>query len=184
MRYLSVCSGIEAATVAWEPLGFKPIAFSEIEPFPRAILQYHFSHVPLHGDFTTITGDQYGPVDLVIGGTPPVGWFGKMSPVFCQIMEDGTLVPSSGRWQNSGMGGPTESWTLSTSEYPSDAAVCSLSDVLETQIPPQRYWLSAKACTGILRRNAKRGRKLPSALRAALEAAATTPQWKPTSPEP
>ena len=70
MRYLSVCSGIEAATVAWEPLGFKPIAFSEIEPFPRAVLAYHYPNVPLHGDFTTITGDQYGPIDLVIGGTP------------------------------------------------------------------------------------------------------------------
>lgn len=69
-RYLSVCSGIEAATVAWEPLGWKPAAFSEIEPFPRAVLAARFPGVPLHGDFTTIKGDEYGPIDLLVGGTP------------------------------------------------------------------------------------------------------------------
>jgi DNA (cytosine-5)-methyltransferase 1 len=70
MRYLSVCSGIEAATVAWHPLGWEPAAFSEIEAFPRAVLQHHYPHVPLHGDFTTIKGDEYGSIDLLVGGTP------------------------------------------------------------------------------------------------------------------
>jgi len=70
LRYLSVCSGIEAATVAWHPLGWKAAAFSEIEAFPRAVLQHHYPDVPLHGDFTTIRGDEYGPVDLLVGGTP------------------------------------------------------------------------------------------------------------------
>ena len=70
MRYLSVCSGIEAASVAWEPLGWKAAAFSEIEAFPRAVLAHRFPTVPLHGDFTTIKGDEYGPVDLLVGGTP------------------------------------------------------------------------------------------------------------------
>ena len=70
MRYLSVCSGIEAASVAWHPLGWKPLAFSEIEPFPRAVLAHHYPTVPLHGDFTTIKGDEYGPIDLLVGGTP------------------------------------------------------------------------------------------------------------------
>jgi len=70
VRYLSVCSGIEAATVAWHPLGWTPAAFSEIEAFPRAVLQHHYPHVPLHGDFTTIEADQYGPIDLLVGGTP------------------------------------------------------------------------------------------------------------------
>jgi len=58
MRYLSVCAGIEAATVAWHPLGWTPAAFSEIEAFPRAVLAHHYPTVPLHGDFTTIKGDQ------------------------------------------------------------------------------------------------------------------------------
>jgi DNA (cytosine-5)-methyltransferase 1 len=70
MRYLSVCSGIEAATVAWHPLGWTPAAFSEIERFPRAVLQHHYPDVPLHGDFTTIKGDEYGSVDVLVGGTP------------------------------------------------------------------------------------------------------------------
>ena len=70
MRYLSVCSGIEAATVAWHPLGWEPAAFSEIEKFPRAVLAHHYPNVPLHGDFTTIKGDEYGPIDLICGGTP------------------------------------------------------------------------------------------------------------------
>jgi len=70
MRYLSVCSGIEAATVAWHPLGWTPAAFSEIEPFPRAVLAHHYPEVPLHGDFTTIGADDYGAIDLLVGGTP------------------------------------------------------------------------------------------------------------------
>jgi len=70
MRYLSVCSGIEAATVAWHPLGWSPAAFSEIEKFPRAVLAHHYPDVPLHGDFTTIGAGEYGPIDLLVGGTP------------------------------------------------------------------------------------------------------------------
>lgn len=70
MIYGSVCSGIEAATVAWHPLGWKPAFFSEIEPFPRAVLDYHYPEVPLHGDFTTIKTNQYRPIDLLVGGTP------------------------------------------------------------------------------------------------------------------
>ena len=70
MRYGSVCSGIEAATVAWHPLGWKPAFFSEIEAFPRAVLAHHYPDVPCHGDFTTIGADEYGPIDLLVGGTP------------------------------------------------------------------------------------------------------------------
>ena len=109
----------------------------------------------------------------------PTGSFGRMSPAFCPAAEDGTLVPSSGRWANSGMGSPTECWTLSTSEWTGlsglslkDDGVCSLSDILEDGSVPQRYYLSAKACQGILRRAANRGKKLPEQLAAALRAAA------------
>ena len=70
MRYGSVCSGIEAATAAWHELGWKPSFFSEIEAFPCAVLQHHYPDVPLHGDFTTIKGDEYEPIDLLVGGTP------------------------------------------------------------------------------------------------------------------
>lgn len=52
MRYLSVCSGIEAATVAWHPLGWEPVAFAEIEKFPSAVLAHHYPSVPNWGDMT------------------------------------------------------------------------------------------------------------------------------------
>ena len=52
MRYLSVCSGIEAATAAWHPLGWEPVAFSEIEKFPSAVLSHHYPSVPNWGDMT------------------------------------------------------------------------------------------------------------------------------------
>ena len=99
----------------------------------------------------------------------PSGSFGKTFRASLVQAEDGTLVPSSGRWQNSGMGSLTESLTLSTSEWPSDANVCSLSDVLETGKVQQRFFLSPRACEGILRRAEKRGKKLPPALELALK---------------
>ena len=68
--YGSVCSGIEAATVAAHPLGWRPAFYSEIEPFPRAVLTHHYPQVPLHGDFTTIRAGEYEPIDLLVGGTP------------------------------------------------------------------------------------------------------------------
>lgn len=70
MRYGSVCSGIEAATVAWDPLGWEPAFYSDIEQFPRALLKHHYPDVPLHGDFTTIKEKQYGSIELLVGGTP------------------------------------------------------------------------------------------------------------------
>ena len=70
MRYGSVCSGIEAATAAWHPLGWEPAFFSEIDQFPRAVLAHHYPEVPLHGDFTTIQRGDYADIDVLVGGTP------------------------------------------------------------------------------------------------------------------
>jgi DNA (cytosine-5)-methyltransferase 1 len=69
MRYGSVCSGIEAATVAWHGLGWEPQWFAEIEPFPSAVLAHHYPTVPNLGDFTKIGADSE-PIDLLVGGTP------------------------------------------------------------------------------------------------------------------
>jgi len=102
----------------------------------------------------------------------PGGWSGRTSLASVPRTKAGALLPSSVGFHNSGMGGPTEAWTLNTSDWPSDASVCSLSDILETGDVPQRYFLSAKACRGILRRAAKRGKELPPALKLALEEAA------------
>lgn len=72
MRYLSVCSGIEAASVAWHPLGWEPVGFSEIEPFPSAVLAHHYPHVPNFGDMTKFQEWPLdaGAIDLLVGGTP------------------------------------------------------------------------------------------------------------------
>ena len=99
----------------------------------------------------------------------PDGWSGRTSPVSCQLMEDGRLEPSSGRWGKSGMGSPIAFVTLNTLEFHSAAVASSLSDILETGDVPQRFYLSAKACRGILRRAEKRGKALPTTLRLALE---------------
>ncbi|WP_244667938.1 DNA cytosine methyltransferase [Rhizobium sp. P007] len=70
LRFLSVCSGIEAASVAWHPLGWKAVAFSEIEKFPSAVLKHHYPDVPNLGDFTKIDTKTLGHVDVLAGGTP------------------------------------------------------------------------------------------------------------------
>ncbi|MGL5173066.1 MAG: DNA cytosine methyltransferase [Olsenella sp.] len=71
MRYISVFSGIEAASVAWQPLGWEPLAFSEIDPFPSAVLAARFPNVPNLGDITKIDWSAYaGAVDIVVGGSP------------------------------------------------------------------------------------------------------------------
>ncbi|EJT7885651.1 Dam family site-specific DNA-(adenine-N6)-methyltransferase [Salmonella enterica] len=74
MRYGSVCSGIEAASVAWESLGWQPAWFAEIEAFPSAVLAHHWPDVTNLGDMTGIAaavhaGDVEAP-DMLVGGTP------------------------------------------------------------------------------------------------------------------
>lgn len=73
MNYGSVCSGIEAATVAWHPLGWRPVWFSEIEAFPSRVLAYHYPDVPNLGDMTKLNNNHIyneSIIDLLVGGTP------------------------------------------------------------------------------------------------------------------
>jgi len=73
LRFLSLFSGIEAASTAWEPLGWEPVAFSEIEPFPCAVLAHHWPHIPNLGDVTQIEMKhikKLGAIDIVIFGSP------------------------------------------------------------------------------------------------------------------
>lgn len=74
LTYASVCSGIEAVSVAWKDLDLKPLWFSEIEPFPCAVLAHHYPTIPNHGDMTTLperilSGEIEAP-DILVGGTP------------------------------------------------------------------------------------------------------------------
>ena len=121
------------------------------------------------------------PTVRLLNDIGPAGWFGRMSPVVCQLTTEGILEPSSGCWQNSGMGSPTGFLTLNSPEHnafpeqsPNEEGVCSLSDILETGDLPQRHFLSEKACKGILRRSERRGAELPSNLKQALMAVGGT----------
>lgn len=103
MRFGSVCSGIEAASVAWNPLGWKAAWLSEIEPFPSAVLAHHYPDVPNLGDMTTLperirSGEVEAP-DLFCGGTPCQAFSvaglrkslddarGNLSLTFCEIAD-------------------------------------------------------------------------------------------------
>ena len=71
MKYLSLCSGIEAATVAWHPLGWEAVAYSEIERFPSEVLAHHYPNTPNLGDMTKFKEwTNVSDVDLLVGGTP------------------------------------------------------------------------------------------------------------------
>ena len=73
MRYVSIFSGIEAASVAWKPLGWEPVAFSEIDPFPSAVLAARYPRVPNLGDITKIDWSQHSEcvsADVLVGGSP------------------------------------------------------------------------------------------------------------------
>lgn len=99
MRYLSLFSGIEAATQAWQPLGWECVGVSEIEPFPCAVLAHHYPDVPNLGDVTKITEQQIkdlGQIDLIVFGSPcqnlsiagnRKGFEGEQSSLFYAAME-------------------------------------------------------------------------------------------------
>ena len=103
MRFGSVCSGIEAASVAWEPLGWQAAWFSEIEPFPCAVLAHHYPDVPNYGDMTAlpsrILNGEIDAPDMLCGGTPCQAFSvagqrksldddrGNLSLVFCEVAD-------------------------------------------------------------------------------------------------
>ena len=104
---------------------------------------------------------------------------GKTSQELSPATVAETLLLSSKRWLTSGrvtLRG--ESWTAASSESPSVAVECSLSRILEANAP-SKYWLSPKACAGILRRADKRGKDLPPALATALQQVAQSPASEP-----
>ena len=111
LSYVSVCSGIEAASVAWHGLGWRPLAFSEIEPFPSAVLARHWPEVPNLGDLTKYDGwPRSLQPDLVVGGTPCQSFSvaglrkgladprGNLSLVFLGLLE--RLRPRWVVWEN------------------------------------------------------------------------------------
>jgi len=123
LRFGSVCSGVEAASLAWNPLGWEAAWFAEIEPFPCAVLAHHYPDVPNYGDMTTLPerirrGEIEAP-DLLCGGTPCVAFSyagqrkslddprGLLSLVFCELLDaiDSArsvrgLAPAIAFWEN------------------------------------------------------------------------------------
>lgn len=118
------------------------------------------------------------PSDFVrfLGAFSRAGSFGKTyRGLYRHTLEDVLISDVSFKgFENAGMGSRTVFLTLNISEWPSAGAACSLSDILETGDLPQRYYLSATACAGILRRAAERGKQLPRLLMLALEEVAKT----------
>jgi hypothetical protein len=110
------------------------------------------------------------------------GLSSRTSPA-CYLATGDEILPSSFEgWSNSGIASAGGCLTLNTLEYPSDAAVCSLSDILETEVP-RKYYLSPKAARGILRRAEKRGRELPTLLLRALQSIAEQVEEKTAQSE-
>jgi DNA (cytosine-5)-methyltransferase 1 len=105
-----VCSGIEAATSAWHGLGWEPVAFSEIEPFPSAVLKHHYPNVPNLGDMTKYKEWDIGTIDLLVGGTPCQSFSvaglrkgledprGNLALVYCGILDK--FRPKWFIWEN------------------------------------------------------------------------------------
>jgi DNA (cytosine-5)-methyltransferase 1 len=109
MVYGSVCSGIEAVSLAWEPLGFRPAWFAEIDPFCSALLAHRFPGIENRGDFTAI-GEDASPIDVLAGGTPCQSFSiagrrgglddsrGNLALEFCRLA--GRLRPRWIVWEN------------------------------------------------------------------------------------
>lgn len=113
MRYVSVFSGIEAASVAWGPLGWEPMAFAEVDPFPCAVLAERFPGVPNLGDVTRIDWGEFveaaGRPDVLVGGSPcqsfsvagrREGLAGASGLMFEYIRAVRELVPRWFVWEN------------------------------------------------------------------------------------
>lgn len=238
MRFGSVCSGIEAASVAWGSF-WEAAWFSEIDPFPCAVLAHRFPHVPNHGDMSTLperilSGAVEAP-DLLCGGTPCQAFSvagkrlslsddrGNLSLVFCRIADAidsartfqrqrpsivfwenvpgvlstkdnafgcflaelvGSNFPLStptGRWPSAGVAsGPKRqvAWRVLDAQYfgvPQRRRRVFVIASARKDFSPPKYFLSARACEGILRRAETRGKTLPPLLKAALERSAAPP---------
>ena len=234
MRFGSVCSGIEAASVAWTSLGWKAAWFSEIEPFPCEVLKHHFPDVTNMGDMTLlperIASGEVEPPDMLCGGTPCQAFSyagkrrslddyrGNLALTFCDIADaidevrticgdepcivfwenvlgvlstkdnafgcflgqlvgaDAPLSSGSTRWPCAGVvAGPKRkaAWRVLDAQHfgvpQRRRRVFVVASARERESIPPKYFLSAKACAGILRRAEARGKTLPPLLSAALQ---------------
>ncbi len=164
MKFGSVCSGIEAASVAWEPLGWKAAWLSEIEPFPSAVLAHHYPDVPNLGDMTQLpdriaSGEVEAP-DLFCGGTPCQAFSvaglrkslddarGNLSLVFCEIANaidtrraGDSQPPAIIFWEN-------VPGVLSTKDNAFGCFLAGLAGEDDPVVPPGDKWTNAGVVLG------------------------------------
>jgi DNA (cytosine-5)-methyltransferase 1 len=164
LTYGSVCSGIEAASVAWEPIGFRPLWFSEIEPFPCAVLAHRYPSVPNLGDMTAIAdrierGEVEAP-DVLVGGTPCQAFSvagrrgsldderGNLSLAFCRLADAIDrrrrtlgLRPCIVLWEN-------VPGVLSTKDNAFGCILAGLAGECVPLVPPRGRWTNAGAVAG------------------------------------
>lgn len=152
---MSLFSGIEACSVAWHPLGWECVGVSEIEPFPCAVLAYHYPNTPNLGDVTQITEEQIkalGSIDVVVGGSPcqDLSVAGKRKGM---INADGTITRSGlfynqyniFKWAQKRCGARFLLWenvpgAFSSNKGADFASVVSLMAGLDDLAPPENGW--------------------------------------------
>ena len=132
---------MQQSTFLWEE---PPAKVSASRDFARALM--------------TLVGTSCSHSELLQVVLSQPGLSGKTSPEYCQATEGGILEPSSGCWQNSGMGSPTEFLTLTTSAAPYLARVCSLSQILEPAGEHLRPYYLTPALLRTATREAEAGR--------------------------
>lgn len=200
MRYVSLFSGIEAATVASDPLGWHPVCFAELDEFPSAVLAHRYPSVPNVGDVTRVDWRRY-KCDLVVGGSPcqsfsiagkREGLQGESGLMYEYIRAVREIRPEWFLWENvpgalSSEGGEAFRQLLSEMDKLGYGLAWRVLDAqffgvaqrrrrlflvgrFRTCPPPSRFCLSQKACEGIIRRAEKRGKALPPQLDKALRA--------------
>ena len=164
MRFGSVCSGIEAASVAWNPLGWEAAWLSEIEPFPSAVLAHHYPDVPNLGDMTTLperilSGEVEAP-DLFCGGTPCQAFSvaglrqslddarGNLSLTFCEIANAIDSVRSAGGKPASIVFWENVPGVLSTKDNAFGCFLGGLAGEDEPLEPPGGKWTNAGYVSG------------------------------------
>ena len=164
LRFGSVCSGIEAASVAWEPLGWKAAWFAEIEPFPCAVLAHHYPNVPNLGDMSKLPGrvlsGEIEAPDVFCGGTPCQAFSvaglrrslddarGNLSLVFCEIANAIDSVRSARGEQPSIIFWENVPGVLSTADNAFGCFLAGLAGEDDPLVAPGGKWTNAGVVLG------------------------------------